>query len=311
MAEPADPLPQSSERLAAERPQRVLLGIGLALAAIGLFVVMDTIGKQLMTRYPMQQVAWARYFFQFALMLLLILVPRYGLRRLVRTGQPWLQILRGLLLAGSTIAMLTAISRIPLAEAYTIGFTSPLLVTLFAIPLLGEPVGWRRLAAVLTGFVGVLIVIRPGMAEVHWAMLMPLVMAVCFALYQVLTRKLGSQPGESSVAMLFHVAWVGSLIVSLIAPFYWQPVALADWPWLVAMGALGTLGHLLLIRALAMAPASVLTGFIYTQLLWAILFGYLFFGDLPDRWTLLGGSVIIASGLFTFYRESARRRGAA
>jgi drug/metabolite transporter (DMT)-like permease len=291
---------------AAEARRRVALGIGLTLLAIGLFVAMDTIGKQLMTRYPVQQVAWARYFFQFALMLLFL--PRYGLRGMLRTARPWLQIGRGLLLAASTLAMLTAISRIPLADAYTVGFTSPLLVTLFAIPLLGERVGWRRLSAVAVGFVGVLIVIRPGADTVHWAMLMPLVMAVCFALYQILTRLAGGLPGETAIAMLFYVAWVGTAVVSVLAPFAWTPVATLDWLWLVVMGGLGAAGHLLLIRALTVAPVSVLSPFIYTQLVWAIVLGFLVFGDLPDRWTLIGGAVIIASGLYTFYREAVRRQ---
>jgi drug/metabolite transporter (DMT)-like permease len=179
---------------------RTAAGIGLAILAIGLFTVMDAIGKGLMERYPVPQVVWARYFFQLGWMLLLI--PRVGVAGLVRTTRPGMNIVRGLLLAVSTIFMFGAISFVPLADAYTITFIAPLLVTVFSIPLLGERVGWRRWTAVLAGFIGVLIVIRPGFGMAHWALALPLVTAVGFALYQILTRKVSGTPGETAFAML-------------------------------------------------------------------------------------------------------------
>jgi drug/metabolite transporter (DMT)-like permease len=290
----------------AGRALRTARAIGMVVLAILLFTVMDTMAKSLSTRYPVSQVIWARYFFQFTLMLLLI--PRIGVLGLVRTTRPGIHLVRGLLLAFSTICMITAISMIPLADAYTITFIAPLLVTVFSIPLLGERVGWRRWSAVLAGFAGVLIVIRPALGMPDWALLLPLLTAIGFALYQILTRKVSAVPGETSFAMLFHVAWVGSAIMTAYLPLVWQPVALFDWLPMVAMGALGGLGHLILIRALTVAPASLLAPFIYTQIVWALILGYLVFGDLPDVWMLLGGAVIVASGLYVFYREAVPGR---
>ena len=286
--------------------QRASWGIGLVLLAMLLFVCMDTIAKSLTASYPVQQVVWGRYFFSFASML--VLIPRFGVVHLVRTRRRGLQIVRGLLLAAATLCMITAISAIPLADAYSITFTAPLLVTVLSIPLLGERVGWRRLAAVCVGFTGVLIVIRPGFRAIDPAMLLPLVTALCFALYQVLTSRVGAHPDETVLAMLFYVALVGTAVMSALAPFVWRPVQALDWGWMIATGALGTLGHLLLIRALWLAPASLLQPFIYSQIVWALGIGYLLFGDLPDLGMLLGGAVIIGSGLYVFYRQAVLGR---
>jgi len=281
---------------------RSVAGIGLMVLAILLFTVMDTIGKDLTARYSVPQVVWARYFFQFALMLLLI--PRVGVVDLVRSARVGTHVIRGLLLAASTICLIGAISFVPLADAYAITFTAPLLVTVFSIPLLGERVRWRRWSAVLAGFAGVLIVIRPGFGVTHWALALPLITALGFALYQILTRKVSAVPGESPLAMLFYLACVGTLIMTALVPFFWQPVAPVDWLAMVAMGALGGVGHLILIRALTIAPASLLAPFVYTQIVWALVLGYLVFGDVPDRWMLVGCAVIVASGLYVFYREA-------
>ncbi len=284
------------------RPTRVAAGIGLMLLATILFVVMDTIGKTLTASYPVQQVVWARYFFQFALMLLLL--PRLGFAGLLWTRRPAVHITRGLLLAVATYCMITAISIVPLADAYTITFTAPLLVTVLSIPLLKEQVGWRRLSAVLVGFAGVLIVFRPISQPIHWAMLLPLVTAACFALYQILTRMVSYDLRETAFMMLFYLAWVGTAVMTVIVPSHWQGVAGGDWGWMVGMGALGATGHLILIRALTIAPASVLSAFIYSQIVWALGIGYFWFGDVPNVWMLTGCTVIVASGLYVFYREA-------
>jgi drug/metabolite transporter (DMT)-like permease len=292
----------ASPRRDADPATRTIAGIGLMVLAILLFTVMDTLGKDLTGRYPVVQVVWARYFFQFALMLLLI--PRVGITDLVRTARPGIHVIRGLVLAASTLCLIGAISFVPLADAYTITFTAPLLVTVFSIPLLGEGVGWRRWSAVLAGFAGVLIVIRPGFGMTHWALALPLITAIGFALYQILTRKVSAVPGESPLAMLFYLACVGTAIMTVLVPWFWRPVAPVDWLAMTAMGALGGLGHLILIRALTITPASLLAPFAYTQIIWALLLGYLAFGDVPDRWMLLGCCVIVASGLYVFYREA-------
>ncbi|HZA65313.1 MAG TPA: DMT family transporter, partial [Geminicoccaceae bacterium] len=163
-------------------------------------------------------------------------------------------------------------------------------------------------SAVVAGFIGVLIVIRPGIGMPHWALALPLVTAVGFALYQILTRKVAGTPGETSVAMLFYLASVGAAVTTALVPFFWRTVAPFDWLPMAAMGLLGGLGHLILIRALTIAPASLLAPFVYTQIVWALILGYLVFGDLPDVWMLLGGAVIVASGLYVFYREAVLGR---
>ena len=277
-------------------------GIVMMLVATLLFTTMDSIGKSLTATYPVQQVIWARYFFQFALMLLLI--PRLGIAGLLWTRRPGVHITRGLLLLIATGCMITAISIVPLADAYTITFTAPFLVTILSIPLLKERVGWRRWTAVLVGFAGVLIVFRPFAAPVHWAMLLPLITAGCFAVYQILTRKVSYDSRETAFMMLFYLAWVGTAVMSAIVPVYWQAVAACDWAWMIGMGALGAAGHLILIRALAITPASLLSPFIYSQIVWALGIGYLWFGDLPSIWMLIGCAVIVASGLYVFYREA-------
>jgi drug/metabolite transporter (DMT)-like permease len=276
-------------------------GIVMMLVATLLFTTMDSIAKSLTATYPVQQVIWARYFFQFALMLLLI--PRLGVAGLLWTRRPGVHIARGLLLTISTGCMIVAISIVPLADAYTITFTAPFLVTILSIPLLKERVGWRRWTAVLVGFAGVLIVFRPFAAPVHWAMLLPLITAGCFALYQILTRKVSYDSRETAFMMLFYLAWVGTAVMSAIVPAYWQAVVLGDWALMVGMGALGAAGHLILIRALTIAPASLLSPFIYAQIVWALGIGYLWFGDVPNAWMLIGCTVIVASGLYVFYRE--------
>jgi drug/metabolite transporter (DMT)-like permease len=296
-ADAAPPLARDASRAGSP-----LLGIGLTLLAICLFTVMDTIGKSLTARYPFPQVVWARYFFQCAPMLLFL--PRLGLPGLLRTRRHGLQVGRGLLLLVATWCMYGAISVVPLADAYTITFTAPLLVTALSVPLLKERVGWRRWSAVVVGFAGVLIVIRPGFGTVPWELLLALITAACFAVYQIFTRLVSVDPAETPFVMLFYLAWVGAAVMTLIVPFYWQPITLADWLWMAAIGVLGALGHLILIRALVVAPASLIAPFTYSQIVWALIAGWFVFGDLPDIWMLLGCTVIVASGLFLFYREA-------
>ena len=193
------------------------LGIGMTLLAILLFALMDTIGKSLMQHYPAVQVVWARYFFQCTLMLLML--PHLGVTGFLRTRRHGLQIGRGLLLLVATGCMYGAISVVPLADAYAITFTAPLIVTALSVPLLKERVGWRRWSAVLVGFLGVLIVIRPGFGQVPWQLLLPLITAACFAVYQIFTRMISVDPCETPFVMLFYLAWVGALATTRSSPF--------------------------------------------------------------------------------------------
>ena len=292
-----------------ENGTRTLAAIGMMVLAMFILCGMDTLGKVLAQHIPVTQVVWGRYFFQFALLLLAF--PWLGWRGLVATARPGTQIARGLLLAVGTLCLFMALATVPLADAYAINFTSPFFVTILSIPLLGERVGRLRWSAIAIGFIGVLVVIRPGLSGFDPLLLLPMITAACFALYQVLTRMISGLPTERPLSMLFHIAVVGAAAQSVLVAFTWQPIPLVGWIGLTGMGALSIAGHLILIRALGMASAVVLSPFAYTQIIWALLFGYFLFGDIPDIWMIIGCIIIVGSGLFVFYREAVRRRQSA
>ncbi len=288
----------------------VIKGIPLAMAAVFSFAIMDTMAKYLGKFYPVLFLVWARYMVHMLIMLVW-LAPSMKWD-LVRTQQPWLQVLRGLFLVGSTCFFFQALRLMPMAEASAIGFMAPLLVTLLAVPILKEKISRRRWIAVIIGFIGVMIIIRPGGKVFSPAALLPAATALCFSLYQIITRKVHAENPRTS---LFYSALVGSLALTIVlvasyllvpfplyAPTLWHSVLI------LALGAIGGIGHFVLIRALRKAPASVLAPFYYTQLVWIILFGYLAFGDFPDGWTLLGIVVIVGSGLYVAYGERVHLR---
>jgi drug/metabolite transporter (DMT)-like permease len=277
-------------------------GILLMLVTMCLFVAADATAKVLTRTYPVIEVTWGRFLFHL-LLLLPVLAMRGG--AVFRTSRLRLQLTRSILQVGSTVIYFAAIAILPLATAATIAFAQPLLVTILSVPLLGEKVGPRRWAAVVVGFIGVLIVIRPA-GIVQWAAMLPLATAACSALYSLATRRVArADPVQVS---LFYTAAGGFALASLAVPFVWQAPNLTGWLLMALTGALAGTGHYCIIHAFQRAPASVLAPFTYTQLLWATGLGYLLFGDLPDGWTVLGGLVIVGSGLYVFYRESVLRR---
>lgn len=281
-------------------------GILLMCSAGFCFAVMDAGVKHLAVDYPVPQVIWARYFFHFLLMLA-FLGPRYR-GSLLRTSRLGTQLIRSMLLLGATVCMFFALKYIPLAEAATIGFANPLIVTALSVPILSERVGGRRWTAVVIGFVGVLIVLRPGLGVMHWAAVLPLGMAFCYAVYQILTRLLAGKDNPRTI--LFYTALVGTGITSIGLPFFWTPPTLAAWSLMVAIGGLAGIGHFALIKAFELTPASVLAPFSYVSLIWVVLAGYIVFGHLPDEWTALGAIIIIGSGLYIVHRERRRRQSA-
>jgi drug/metabolite transporter (DMT)-like permease len=269
-----------------------LRGILITLAAMLLFGLMDAASKFLSTRYPVPQIPWLRYVFTVPL-LLLVLAPR-GLTGRLRSARPALQVGRALLLVVEIGLVVWCFGQLPLADVHAV--------------LLGEQVGPRRWAAVGAGFVGVLVVLRPGLAVVHPAAPVALLSVLLYALYQVLTRVVG-RVDAAETSLLWQLV-VGSLALSLVAPFAWKTPAVEHWPLFVVVAALGGLGHYCMIKALQLAPAVVVQPFSYTLLLWAVVIGYVGFGDLPDGWTLLGATVIVAAGTYTAVREH-RLRGRA
>ncbi|WP_375408353.1 DMT family transporter [uncultured Methylobacterium sp.] len=224
----------------------------------------------------------------------------------VRTRRLWLQVVRSLLLFGSTALNFLALRKLQLAETLSIQFAAPLTVALFAGPLLGEWSSPRRLAAIGVGFIGVLVIVRPGIGPVQPAVLLSLGNMLCYAFYIITTRKLAGI--DSTATTMFYSGLAGLAVMTPLLPWIWtDPGSPGLWALLVGVGLLGTIGHWLLVMAHARAPANVLAPFLYTQLLWSVLLGYLLFGDVPNRWTLIGASVVVASGLYLLSQERGRR----
>jgi len=288
------------------RAPSVLIGILLMASAVTLFSVMDGIAKHLAASHHPMQIAWLRYGAHLVLMLAIL---RISPIELLRTNRPVLQITRGAALLICTVLFFVSIRYIPLADATAIGQVSPLFVTLLSIPILGEKVRARRLSAVVVGMIGALIIVRPGLDVVHWAAILPLIMAFVFALYQIATRILAST--ERPVSTLFYSALVGTIGTTLVGPFFWSETSLVDFLLMVLVGAIGGFSHYLLILAFRHAPASLLAPFIYVQIVTSTLVGYLFFGDVPDSYTIAGALLVAAAGTYVFYREARLRAAGA
>jgi len=252
------------------------------------------------------QITWARFFFQLIFLLPVVLISCRG-----RLPRPTIAHgVRGLLLVLGTLAFFWAVTFMPLADSTAIFFVEPLILTLMSAVFLGERIGWRRILAVLVGFMGALIVIRPSFQTVGLPALLPLVAAICFALYLTITRRMAKR--ENAQAMQFWVCLFGMLILSALmatSPQIGWDVMQPSWPtmeawgWLVGLGVIATIAHMLAICAFQLAPASVLAPFQYLEILGATLLGAVIFGDLPDAMTGLGIAIIISSGLYVFYRE--------
>lgn len=284
---------------------QVARGILMMLAAIVLFTLMDALAKALTPHYGTLQVVWARYTGQTVLVALL-LAPR--LKQLLRTAYPGMHALRSLFQFGATALFFSSLAFIGLAEATAIMDLNPVLITLGAALFLGEKIGARRLAGVLLALIGALIIIRPGSAVFSPAALLPLAAAVCYAGYAIATRKVGRD--ESIWTALLYTALFGTLVTSIALPFFWQAIAPVHLPGFLAIGALGAAAQLCLIRAFTLAEAGVVAPFGYVGLLFATLWGWLFFGELPDIWTGIGAAVIVAAGVYVWHRESRMARAA-
>ena len=276
-------------------------------AAVGVFTLMDAIAKYLAHWYPVPGIVWARYVSNIAL-LLAWFAARGELRRL-RTVRPGIQFARGLLLAGATLFYFTSLSVLPLADAAAIAFVLPLFIAALAAPMLKERLDAPRLLAIVAGFAGALIIVRPGSATFTLYALLPMAMALCNALYQILTRKVAGV--EHPFTSLIWGAIVGAVLMSAVVPFAWKtPDQALHWALLGVLGVLASIGHYLLIRAYDYAPATLLAPYTYSGLVWAMLLGLAVFGNFPDGWSLAGMAVIVASGLFLAGRQRLTvRRG--
>lgn len=277
------------------------------LVAAATFVAMDSMAKHLGQSYSPVQLVWARYGIHLVVLLLVLLALRRLDSSVLISHAPMGQLVRGVLLLGATIFSYLAVRELPLAQVYVVNFSSPVIVTLLAIPLLGEPVNTVRITAVLVGFAGVFVAMQSELVAMNPAMIFPVGMAFCFAMYQLATRHFSHQ--DSPTTSLLYTAAAGGLLSSLAVPFFWTPIEAADLLPFFAIGALGAVGHFALILAMRFASASLVSPFLYSQLLWASLSGYLFFSELPTLNTLAGALMVIGSGLLLLFwgRQSSRK----
>ena len=292
-----------SDNLAVEgRQERVALGISLMLGAYLLFSFIDAGAKWLaLLGLPSTQLAFMRYAPHF-LVSSAIIVRTHKLSSLTSSHAPIL-IFRGSLLMGSTILNFFAVRYLPLTLTSTILFSAPLMACMLSQPMLAEKVGLFRWTAVLFGFAGVIIAIRPFDESFHWAALLSLGGAFCFALYALLTRKYAGR--VSTDVMQFYSGAVGTICLLPFAILSWQnPVSATDWVIMVSLGIFGWAGHQLLTQAHRFAATSILMPFGYSFILFLTIWSYLIFDHLPDRWTLIGGSIVVVSGLFIWFRET-------
>ena len=263
--------------------------------------VMDGLAKFLSADLPVLQITWARYFFTVAFTFPVMFF--FYNKQLVWSDKPKLQILRGLILLCANICFFYAISIIPLAKALTLAFVAPLIVTAFSPMLLGEKVGFRRWTAVIIGFVGSLVVIRPGFLEINLASLAALGTGVMYGFYLIITRKLSTS--DNPLLTLLLTGLVGLVAVSGIIPFIWVNPSISQWSMMAGIGVFACIGHLFLILSLKYADASKLAPLGYTEIIPNVIIGFYFFGNFPDNWTFLGLAIIVISGIYISRREAS------
>lgn len=273
-------------------------GILLLLLAIFCFTLMDATAKHLTQIYHPVQVIWMRFAANLALVLLVV---GKNLGTTLRSRRPVIQLWRGLTQLGSIGLFFTALQYIGLAEATAIMDINPVLITLAAAIFLGESIGLRRVLGIIVALCGALIIIRPGAGVFQPAALLPLLGAFTYAAGAVLTRL--AREDSTSTSILWS-ALFGTIATSLLVPFFWQPVAMQDVWAFVLLGLFGSAAQVMLIKAFAMAEAAAIAPFGYTGLIWAGLWGWLFWGNLPDRWTVIGALIIVGAGLYVWTREA-------
>ena len=280
----------------------VMKGIGLMCVALALFSCLDATAKYMGTiaKLPVTQVVWLRFVSQF--LLIVLVAGIVAIPRLLSTQRFWHQVSRSCLMLGSTFLNFLALKSLRLDQTQTVYFLAPFVVALLSGPFLGEWIRWRRMLAILVGFSGIIVAVRPGMTALDPALLLALGSMLCYAVFMLLTRYLA--PHDPPEVTLFYSLLAGTFVMG--------PLAMVDWVWprdpltwalLVSMGFWGGLGHYIFIIAYRHAPAATLAPFIYLGLITHVSVGYLVFGQLPDQWTLAGAAIVIASGIYLVHRE--------
>jgi len=291
---------QSRMPLANPKP---LIGIALLVLACLCFSVLDATAKYLGSYVPTLQIVWVRFLSHVVLAMVMFRV--WANADILKTRRPVLQGVRAACLLLTTVFNFLAVQYLQLAETMSIMFAAPFVVTALAGPLLGEWAGFQRWAAIVVGFIGVLIVTQPGTAGMHWAAIYSVAAMTTYSLYALLTRMLTGT--ESPAGMLILSGIVAALAMTPAGLVVWQwPEDPVIWLLLLSTGAWGALGHWFFIAAHRHAPAPVLAPFIYVQIVWMVALGYLVFADVPAWSTIAGAAVVVASGLFILYRERVK-----
>jgi len=297
------PEPKPEGRSAPARADHPFKGIALILLSTIFLGTSDTTSKYLSATLPSVEITWIR-FVVFAIIMVPAMVPGTAVYSL-RTTSVRLQLFRGAALLGSSLFFITGLRYLPIAEASATGFVSPLFVTALSIIFLAEKVGVRRWIATATGLFGVLIILRPGTSAFHVAAFLPIISAFCWAATLIMTRMMSGREHSSTIMTYSSIA--GVAILSVLVPFAWVAPTWHDIMFGILVGVASTAGQWIVVLAFRYADASVLAPFSYTQLLWVSILGFLVFGEVPDSWTIVGASFIVASGLYTAHRERVRR----
>lgn len=282
---------------------RAIIGIGLMLTAMAVLPFLDAIAKYLgQLGVPVLQVVWARLFFG-AFLTMPFALRQVGPRGLV-PNLPMMHAVRAALMIAATAFFFMALHYLSIADTLAIFFVQPLIVTLLSPLVLGETVGIRRWMAVIIGFIGTLIIIRPGFQDLNPGVFLALGSGACLAIYLLLTRRIaGSAP---AMVTTFYTTLMGAIFMSVIVVFVWQPPTPAEWGFFVLLSAIANGGHYLIIRAYDHAEASLLAPLAYTEMIMATVLGWYIFGDFPDIWTFVGVTILIACAIYISWRERVR-----
>ena len=283
-----------------------VLGIWLMVATTFVFALQDGLSQHLASTYNVLMVVMIRYWFFAAFVIAISARKAGGLRAAAQTSQPLVQGFRGLLLAAEICVMVLAFTYLGLVESHAVFVCYPLLIAALSGPILGEQVGWRRWTAIGVGFIGVLIIIRPGAGVFSPYALIPLLSASMFALYGLLTRFVARR--DSAATSFFWTGTVGAVFMTAIGIWFWEPMTPMDWVWMACLCVTGAGGHYLLIKCYEVAEASTVQPFAYLQMPFASAFGMIFFGETLRANVAIGAALIIGAGLFTLWRERQKRR---
>lgn len=286
----------------AEPKNAIALGIGLMLLGVILFVMNDVMGKWLVATYTVGQVLLIRSLF--GLVMLAPSIYRAGVAPILKPAEPGLQAIRAIMTTIEVACFYWAVSYLPLADVVTFYMATPIFVTALAAPMLGEKIEWQRMVAVLIGFCGVIVAMRPSSATFSLPAFIAIFGCFIFSLTMIITRRLRDSKGITLVTWQTSAALIGG---GIVAPFQWVQPTLRDFLLLGMLGVVATLAHMAVNKSLKLAPASVVMPYQYTQIVWAVILGYLVFSDWPDPAMFVGSCIIVGAGLFIFFREQAKK----